>query len=406
MNYCDALRRTSPTIWLHPTSTGASHAHHPFRYRFDSFRFYDRPAVNCTIFLKPLPDNRSRKLLKTGRSLLSYTPETLQRQWQTLRLIPRNPRRISASELCDRLLAEGHQVTKRTVERDLQSLSAFFPLVSDERAKPYGWCWDKDAPAFDLPGLSNSEALALLLARAHLSALLPAAILAQLHPLFRMAEHKLASLQGHLSHWMDKVRVIPPTQGLIAPRLEETIQATISDALLLGKQVQIGYLKRGAKSIETYPIHPLGLVQRGPVIYLVCTIKTYPHLRLLALHRVQSAEAIDIAIVPPPDFSLDAYIESGALGWLPGKSIQLEAAFTVEVAEHLEETPLAVDQALATLPDGRIKISATVRETLQLRWWLQGFGEAVEVLAPPELRQQMATSSRNLAARYSKEETG
>ncbi len=336
---------------------------------------------------------------------MSFTPETLQRQWQTLRLIPLHPRRISASELRDHLVAEGHVITKRTVERDLLSLSAFFPLVSDERAKPYGWCWDKGAAAFDLPGLANSEALALLLARAHLSALLPAATLAQLHPHFRMAEQKLASLQGHLAHWMDKVRVIPPTQALIAPRIDETIQTTISDALLLGKQVQVSYLKRSAESVEAYPIHPLGLIQRGQVLYLVCTIKTYPHLRLLALHRIQSAEALSDPIIPPPDFNLDDYIESGALGWLPGETIRLEAAFTAEVADHLEETPLTEDQSLVSLPDGRINLAATVCETLQLRWWLQGIGDAVEVLAPSELRKQLAVSSRHLAARYGNEET-
>ena len=335
---------------------------------------------------------------------MSFTPETLQRQWQTLRLIPRHPRRISATELRERLEAEGYQVTKRTVERDLQSLSGIFPLIADERAKPYGWSWQHDAPSFDLPGLSNSEALALLLAREHLSALLPAATLVQLQPHFRMAEHKLATLDGHVAGWMDKVRVIQPNQPLIAPHIDAEIQATINDALLIGRQVQVSYHKRGAHNPETYPIHPLGLVQRGQVLYLVCTIKAYPHLRLLALHRIQAAESQDTPITAPPGFNLDAYLESGALGWMPGKAIRLKAAFTAEVAEHLEETPLAVGQTLTPMPDGRVKLTASVRETLQLRWWLQGFGDAVEVLAPPSLRRQLAEAARRQAARYGMDE--
>lgn len=331
---------------------------------------------------------------------MSFTPDTLQRQWQTLRLIPRHPRRISANELRVRLEAEGYQITKRTVERDLQSLSGIFPLVADERAKPYGWSWLPDAPSFDLPGLSNSEALALLLAREHLSALLPAATLVQLRPHFKMAEHKLATLDGHVAGWMDKVRVIQANQPLIAPHIDAEIQATVNDALLTGYQVLVSYHKRGAHSPETYPIHPLGLVQRGQVLYLVCTIKAYPHLRLLALHRIQAAEALDTPITVPPGFNLDAYLESGALGWMPGKAIQLKAAFTAEVAEHLEETPLAVGQTLTPLPDGRVKLSVSVRETLQLRWWLQGFGDAVEVLAPPALRRHLAEAAHHQAAFY------
>jgi predicted DNA-binding transcriptional regulator YafY len=57
---------------------------------------------------------------------------------------------------------------------------------------------------------------------------------------------------------------------------------------------------------------------------------------------------------------------------------------------------------MTTLPDGRIQLTATVQETLQLRWWLQGFGDAVEVLKPLHLRKQIAENVQHLAARYAK----
>ena len=330
--------------------------------------------------------------------MTNTSPDTLMRQWQLLRLIPRHPHLVTASDLQRRLEVERYVVTKRTVERDLQALSAVFPLMLDERSRPYGWSWQHDAPAFDLPGLSNSEALTLLLAREHLSSLLPAATLAQLRSHFRMAEIKLASHGS--ADWMDKVRVIPATQPLLAPRIDANIQATINDALLLGRQVQVRYRKRHADTDESYPIHPLGLVQRGQVLYLVCTIKTYPQLRMLALHRIQAAAVLELTLVVPDDFSLDAYIKTDAFGWLPGESIFLEAAFTADVASHLEETPLAEDQIITPLPDGRVKVAASVRETLQLRWWLQGFGDRVEVLSPPALRAQLAETARRMAERY------
>ncbi|MDD5295822.1 MAG: hypothetical protein PHU46_02815 [Rhodocyclaceae bacterium] len=125
---------------------------------------------------------------------MSFTPDTLLRQWQTLRLIPRHPARISAGDLRERLVAEGFEVGKRTVERDLLALSRLFPLVADERSKPFGWSWQKDAPAFDLPGVAPSEALTLLMAREHLRPLLPASVLSRMQPYFRMAEQKLDAL--------------------------------------------------------------------------------------------------------------------------------------------------------------------------------------------------------------------
>lgn len=100
--------------------------------------------------------------------------ETLLRQWQMLRMIPRFPSKITAKTLHEKLASENFTVTKRTVERDLQSLSESFPILSDERDMPYGWSWSKDAKVFDVPGLSNSEALTFKLVEQHLKPLLPA----------------------------------------------------------------------------------------------------------------------------------------------------------------------------------------------------------------------------------------
>jgi predicted DNA-binding transcriptional regulator YafY len=333
---------------------------------------------------------------------MSFTPDTLLRQWQTLRMIPRYPSKITASELCTNLNNDRFLVGKRTVERDLQSLSKIFPLISNERSKPYGWSWRKDAPSFDLPGLSNSEAITLLLAREHLRNLLPASAVSQLQPYFALAEQKLSAPEQHsdMAGWQQKVRVIPSTQPLLPPKIDEAVQTTLHEALLRDKQCQITYLKREAVESESYPVHPLGLVQRGQVIYLVCTIKDYAQIRLLTLHRMLNAELLDAAVAPPKDFNLDSYIASGALGWLPKNNIHLTAIFSAEVVVHLYETPLSADQTLLQLPDGRVRLTARVKETQQLRWWLQGFGDAVEVVHPVSLRREIAENARRTSELY------
>jgi predicted DNA-binding transcriptional regulator YafY len=337
---------------------------------------------------------------------MSFTPDTLLRQWQTLRLIPRHPARVSAGELRNRLTDEGFSVGKRTVERDLLALSRVFPLVADERAKPFGWSWQKDAPSFDLPGVAPSEALTLLMAREHLRPVLPASILSQMQPYFRMAEQKLGAMEQRGEHatnpgaWMARVRIIPGTQALIPPSIDQQVQATVHEALLAGRQCLLAYQARASAEAEQYPVHPLGLVQRGLVLYLVCSIRDYPNIRLLALHRIRRAEALDDEVRPPAGFDLDAYLASGAFGWGPGEFTRLEAAFTPETGAHLFETPLSDDQSVATLPDGRLKVTAEVRLTQQLVWWLLGFGEAVEVLAPPDLRAKLAAQAGAMAALY------
>ena len=48
--------------------------------------------------------------------------DTLLRQWHMLRMIPRYPLKITTKQLLDKLTRESYNVSKRTVERDLQTL--------------------------------------------------------------------------------------------------------------------------------------------------------------------------------------------------------------------------------------------------------------------------------------------
>lgn len=333
---------------------------------------------------------------------MSFTPETLLRHWQTLRLIPRYPRKATAGEVCDALAEAGFSVGKRTIERDLQALSRIFPLLLDDREKPYGWSWAQDVAAFDVPGVGTNEALAFMMVQTYLGSLMPSSVLDQLAPYFKMAEQRLDSLVGHssMSAWLKKVKVIEPTQPLLAPAIGREVEAVIQEGLLLNQQCQISYRRKDESQPESYPINPLGLVQRGKLMYLVCTIKSYQDLRILALHRIQAAELLDTKATKPSGFDLDNYLASGAFGWGAGQSIKLKLLFDPEAGSHLYETPLSADQRITQLPDGRLQVTATVSDGKQLLWWLLGFGLSVEVIEPKSLRDEVRTQLSVALSRY------
>lgn len=70
---------------------------------------------------------------------------TIIRQWHLLTLLPKGPRRVDSATLEARLRARGLEVHRRTIQRDLVELARVFPIVSDDRSKPYGWRWADDA---------------------------------------------------------------------------------------------------------------------------------------------------------------------------------------------------------------------------------------------------------------------
>jgi predicted DNA-binding transcriptional regulator YafY len=47
-------------------------------------------------------------------------------------------------------------------------------------------------------------------------------------------------------------------------------------------------------------------------------------------------------------------------------------------------------------------LTATVLNSLELKWWLQAFGDNVEVLAPSSLRQKFVELSKGLSEIYSR----
>lgn len=330
-------------------------------------------------------------------------PDTLLRQWQMLRLIPRHPQKISARDLLEKLKSEQFDVAKRTVERDLLSLSDKFPLVSDERERPYGWSWQKNAPLFSLPGLSHTEALTLAMVEQHLNTLLPSSTLQQLQPYFDAAKQHLDNNQqgDHARSWLNKVRTVPPSQPLLPPAIKPAVQQVVYEALLADRQLNIKYLKRDQTKAVEYRIHPLAAIQRGPITYLCCRFGDYEDLRTLAVHRIQAATLLEEASVVPTGFSIDAVIEGGTFGFGSGKLITLVVHFYDGAGDHLYETPLAQGQTLTTLEQGSVRLAATVPDTQQLGWWLLGFGDGAEVIEPKALRERMASNIQRMQGRYS-----
>jgi predicted DNA-binding transcriptional regulator YafY len=328
--------------------------------------------------------------------------DTLLRQWQMLRLIPRYPQKVTASALKSKLDAENLSVSKRTIERDLIELSAAFPLTVDDRSKPHGWSWQKDAPAFDLPGLGNNEALAIAMVEQYLQSMLPSSTLESLAPYFSAARQHLATIpqSGHVRSWLNKVRSVPPSQPLLSPPVNPEVQRAVSEALLLDRQLQVQYRRRGDAASVEYRVQPLALVQRGGLLYLHVRIFDYEDTRSLVMHRIEQASMLDEPVHCPSGFSVDEEIARGRFGFGEGNMIRVKLRFQTEYGTHLYETPLSPDQKIEECPDQRLIVSASVAETPQLFWWVLGFGSGIEVLEPPSLRKAVADTANDMANLY------
>lgn len=71
--------------------------------------------------------------------------DTFLRQWHMLQMIPYHPDSICSSDLLNHLTKKGFAITMRTLQRDLTKLSGPFPLVCNDRSRPFKWSWMSDS---------------------------------------------------------------------------------------------------------------------------------------------------------------------------------------------------------------------------------------------------------------------
>jgi predicted DNA-binding transcriptional regulator YafY len=305
------------------------------------------------------------------------TSNSLYRQWQILSRLTTG-KWMGTRELQEILEREGVEISLRTIQRDLNQIAQRFPIESSKTI-PQGWRWRSDAPIQSLPHMTSSQAVTFMMVEEHLKHLLPPSLIEEMNPWFDLARRSL-STQNNVRQWINRVRIVPATQPLIPPVVDRQAQQD--------KQLECIYQGRGQNSEEkTYILNPLALVQKGSIIYLVCTRHDKSDIQTFALHRFKSANVLNTRALHPVNFDIDEYIESGALGFRvnfdqPTENVMLKLHMPEADAHYFEESQLSRDQQIEKLDHGMALISATVPFTSQLVWWLRSFGNKIQKIEP------------------------
>lgn len=303
------------------------------------------------------------------------------------------------------------------VEESTSSKMKVIRIAEDETTtKTMFWKWKETAFRVMLPPLNEHASLALLMLEKRLKNELPPATLSHLAPFFKLAKARIQMVGpgNRFTRWQKKIVNQPPTQQLSPPSWRNgDVQDAVLRALFDECQLQFSYLKRDSSQYQTYVVSPLGVVMRGPVTYLVAIKvagferETENAPQMFALHRMRKADALpEQRAVLGKNMTFDTFLERGGAdfvigGLADGQVIQLKAEISASVAQRLEETPLSDNQVLKDGADGTSTLTVSLPLTMQLGWWLLGFGHRVKVIAPAKLRDWIAGEHRRAADRYS-----
>jgi proteasome accessory factor B len=178
----------------------------------------------------------------------------------------------------------------------------------------------------------------------------------------------------------------------------------VFQAIALGwagrKVVRIWYPSAGGdlkpRLIEPYFVEP-SLI--GHSSYVVARDRDLQQMRTFKLERIARAESMQQTYDIPREFDINAYLSKAWGIFHSGEPVEVRLRFYPPAAARVRETIWHPSQQLSPGPEGAVDMSVTVAGTVEITPWILGWGDAVEILAPDDLRRRIAETASRLADR-------
>lgn len=315
--------------------------------------------------------------------------ELVVRQLAMLNLIPRGAPGISTRDIERALNDQGYSISRRSIQRDLETMSSVYPLVCETEGRSNLWYFMKTAGHVLLSQLDLETSLTLKLVECHLISRLPQRVRGFLEPYFAEADKVLSASPSRLKNWLDKTRSIPWGLQQSVPDIDPDIWRVVSQAVIDQQKCDIRYQAHQSEAAKLYRVSPLGIVVRGSVSYLLAVFDGYRDVRQLALHRMCDAQLMLDDAEAPADFCLDRYIAEGHFGVLYDlEPCRLRLQVSTGLSRLLMESPLDPAQKLEQTDHGMV-LTCSVQESADLYRWLIAHSAQARVLSPVRIRSRL-----------------
>jgi predicted DNA-binding transcriptional regulator YafY len=314
-------------------------------------------------------------------------------------------RKLDTNKAHKQLLAQGHEVSLRTVQRYFKDFFDHYDGVKKDDSSPPGY-WYEATVREDMLHLSRESALAVCLVEAHLKHLLPSNEMKHLRPIFEHASKVLEKARAtkRYNELLKRIAIFPRGWKLIAPHISNPkIFDDVMSAITDSRTIKMTYQSAKEKKPRERTIEPLGLVDRSGVYYVVGReIYGSSDYKNWALHRIVQLEVLS-EFSYPKNFQLRQHAAEGNLNRIHSATpLKVVLRLSSEAGAHLREGECKIsdDQQILKQTENFIEISCTVRDSDEFRWWILEKGAGCEVVSPLSLREEISETLNNALSVY------
>ena len=301
-------------------------------------------------------------------------------------------------------MAADLSVGRRTVERLRDTLVGLFPTLES---------WDDDArvrrwrlPGGALAGISEPRAEAVAAVEAVARELLARGETDR-GGLLRDAATSLRALMrpSALRRAEPDIAALMEGEGIAMrpgprPRLDPGTLPTLRRSILGVQLIAVRYARHADEPAVTRILCPYGILYGGDGrAWLVGHVEELPEMRLWRLDRMQSVDLLDRSFARSDDFSLATYAAQ-SFGVFQEEPFDVILRVAPDAAIDARSWSFHPTQTVTAEPDGATLVRFRAGGALEMCWHLFAWSEAVEIVAPPGLRQMLADLAASVARHH------
>lgn len=155
---------------------------------------------------------------------------------------------------------------------------------------------------------------------------------------------------------------------------------------------------------KQYIVNPYQIISRNGHSYLICNLPKYHDLTHFRIDRIKGSQVTATSLTPlrmlkgfETGIRLSEYVKEHPNLW-SGDAVHITFQCKQYMMNDIVDS-FGTDLRIEKLPDDMIKVHVQVSESAMLHWGIQ-FADAIEVLSPQSLREQIVETLRNALKKY------
>lgn len=180
---------------------------------------------------------------------------------------------------------------------------------------------------------------------------------------------------------------------------KEQIIDDLTEAMLASQICKISYHSFHDDKQKSFKIDPLHFFEHQGGLYLFVNATSYGDIRVLAVERILKVEPTGENFTYPTDFDPEDKLKH-AFGLIYDDPLDVEIWFASNQARYITERIWSDSQQIISQDDGSIILKMQTSGKDEIKRWVLGYGAEAKVLAPEQLRKEIAGEITRLHEAY------